>query len=277
MQAVERPVVVERYEIKEIHYAKACVDIACASQKAGMQDSGCRCLPVSEKSHRKHRRSFPSVRACLHLDPLEEKWRACFFGGAEGQSESGERVFLAYDELESMSAAALILLDAEGGEILNYVLGEVETEGDSRRILDVEEDVSLPFTILDTGEETGFSLRFKDGDTAAMRESEGVEDPELNGEAVLYRSALVYDAYKYDVNTIVPNMPYTEEQSKKISEYTVSVGAYANSATIRFITGDMNVETDWDTYLSEMQKMDLDGYIAVMQEAYDTYSAAMAK
>ena len=103
------------------------------------------------------------------LDPLEEKWRACFFGGAEGQSESGERVFLAYDELESMSAAALILLDAEGDEILNYVLGEVETEGDSRRILDVEEDVSLPFTILDTGEETGFSLRFKDGDTAVMR------------------------------------------------------------------------------------------------------------
>ena len=102
-------------------------------------------------------------------DPLEEKWRACFFGGAEGQSESGERVYLAYDELESMSAAALILLDAEGGEILNYVLGEVETEGDSRRILDVEEDVSLPFTILDTGGENGFSLRFKDGDTAAMR------------------------------------------------------------------------------------------------------------
>ena len=68
-----------------------------------------------------------------------------------------------------MSAAALILLNAEGDEILNYVLGEVETEGDSRRILDVEEDVSLPFTILETEREDGFDLRFKDGDTAAMR------------------------------------------------------------------------------------------------------------
>ena len=111
----------------------------------------------------------PTPPAETGPDPLEEKWRACFFGGAEGQSESGERVYLAYDELESMSAAALIRLDAEGGEILNYVLGEVETEGDSRRILDVEEDVSLPFTIVDTGDENGFSLRFKDGDTAAMR------------------------------------------------------------------------------------------------------------
>ena len=105
----------------------------------------------------------------VETDPLAEKWEACFFGGAEGQSESGEHVFLAYDELESMSAAALILLNAEGDEILNYVLGEVETEGDSRRILDVEEDVSLPFTILETEREDGFDLRFKDGDTAAMR------------------------------------------------------------------------------------------------------------
>ena len=52
----------------------------------------------------------PTPPAETGPDPLEEKWRACFFGGAEGQSESGERVFLAYDELESMSAAALILL-----------------------------------------------------------------------------------------------------------------------------------------------------------------------
>ena len=114
-------------------------------------------------------------------------------------------------------------------------------------------------------------------DTAAMREGEGVEDPNLNVEAVLYQSALVYDEYKYDVNTIVPNMPYTEEQSKKISEYTVSIGAYANSATIRFITGDMNIETDWEAYLAELEKMDLNGYIAVMQEAYDAYAASMAK
>ena len=124
--------------------------------------------PAAASSAASAEPAAPSSPA-VETDPLAEKWEACFFGGAEGQSESGERVFLAYDELESMSAAALILLDAEGGEILNYVLGEVEREGDTWRILDVEEDVSLPFTILKTEREDGFSLRFKDGDTAAMR------------------------------------------------------------------------------------------------------------
>ena len=102
-------------------------------------------------------------------DALKEKWEACFFGGAEGQNEAGERFYLAYDDPEEMRAAALIILDAEGCEILNYVLGEVETEGDTRRIHDVEEEISLPFTILETEREDGFDLRFRDGDIAAMR------------------------------------------------------------------------------------------------------------
>lgn len=114
-------------------------------------------------------------------------------------------------------------------------------------------------------------------DTAAMREGEGVEDPALNVEAVLYNAALAYHPYAADVNTIVPSMPYTDVQSKKISEYAVSVGAYANSATIRFITGDMNIETDWEKYLAEMDKMDVSGYVAVMQEAYNAYRASLAK
>lgn len=115
------------------------------------------------------------------------------------------------------------------------------------------------------------------GQTAAVREGEGVENPDMNSEALLYKWAQVYDQYAADVNTIVPNMPYTEEQSRKISEYTVSVGAYANSATIRFITGDLNIETDWEAYLAEMEKMDVKGYVNVMQEAYATYLNSITK
>ena len=110
---------------------------------------------------------------------------------------------------------------------------------------------------------------------ASLREGEAVADPKMNVEAVLYNCALVYDEYAYDINSIIPDMPYTEEQSKKIAEYAVSVGAYANSATIRFITGDMDVEADWETYLAEMNKQDVQGYLAVMQEAYDSYKASL--
>jgi hypothetical protein len=39
----------------------------------------------------------------------------------------------------------------------------------------------------------------------------------------------------------------------------------------------MNIETDWEAYLAEMEKMDLKGYVAVMQEAYDAYRASLGK
>lgn len=116
------------------------------------------------------------------------------------------------------------------------------------------------------------------GRTSKGREEEGITgDPKMYSESILQAAAIVYDPYSYKLDTIVPNMPYTDEQSKKISEYAVSVGAYANSATIRFITGDMSIDNDWATYLSEMDKMDVNGYIATMQEAYDSYAASLKK
>ena len=39
----------------------------------------------------------------------------------------------------------------------------------------------------------------------------------------------------------------------------------------------MSIDNDWETYLSEMDKMDVQGYISTMQEAYDSYTASMAK
>lgn len=114
------------------------------------------------------------------------------------------------------------------------------------------------------------------GRTAAQRCGEAVDDPNMNVEAILYSAAEVYDQYRFDTDSIVPEMPYTEEQSKQISEYTVSIGAYANSATIRFITGDMDIENDWQTYLDEMDKMNLEGYIKVMQDAYDAFESSLA-
>ena len=38
---------------------------------------------------------------------------------------------------------------------------------------------------------------------------------------------------------------------------------------IRFITGDMDIETQWDSYLAELQNMGLETYLTTAQAAYD--------
>ena len=39
----------------------------------------------------------------------------------------------------------------------------------------------------------------------------------------------------------------------------------------------MDIEADWEAYLAELNKMDVDGYVKVMQDAYDAYKASLSK
>jgi putative aldouronate transport system substrate-binding protein len=75
----------------------------------------------------------------------------------------------------------------------------------------------------------------------------------------------------------MPNLAFEEEDARKIADYTVSIGKYVNQATVQFITGDLNIETDWQTYLDKLNSMDVTGYVAVQQKGYDAYLASQAK
>lgn len=48
---------------------------------------------------------------------------------------------------------------------------------------------------------------------------------------------------------------------------------YVNQATVQFITGDLDVEKDWDSYISRMESMGVNDYIRIYQKYYDIYRA----
>lgn len=47
-----------------------------------------------------------------------------------------------------------------------------------------------------------------------------------------------------------------------------SIDAYAYDTAVAFITGNKPL-SEWDSYLQELEKMGLDEYLKVSQEAYD--------
>jgi putative aldouronate transport system substrate-binding protein len=55
----------------------------------------------------------------------------------------------------------------------------------------------------------------------------------------------------------------TEEYNQLVS----TIIAYVDENLARFITGDRNIN-DWDAYLGEFPKMNLDRLLAITQEAY---------
>lgn len=109
--------------------------------------------------------------------------------------------------------------------------------------------------------------------TAAYRGAQLIENPDLNTEYVLQEAAERYSQYAPDESTLVPNLVFEGQDAQTISEGTITIGGYVNQATVQFITGDMDPEKDWDTYISKLQDMGVENFLNIYQTTYDAYIA----
>ncbi len=113
-------------------------------------------------------------------------------------------------------------------------------------------------------------------DYAAYRGDILIENPEKNLEYILQNAAERYSLYAPELDQIVPNLAFSTESAQKISEYTLTIGGYVNQATVQFITGDLDIEKEWDNYLVKLEDMGVQDYIRLYQEQYDQYLANIA-
>jgi putative aldouronate transport system substrate-binding protein len=105
-----------------------------------------------------------------------------------------------------------------------------------------------------------------------------VENTVTNLEYILYQAQMEYGKYRPDMNTVLPgSLAYDEDDARLISNYIVSIGGACTQARVQFITGDMDVERAWDAYVQSLNNMDVQGYIALTQKAYDEYMSGSKK
>lgn len=114
-------------------------------------------------------------------------------------------------------------------------------------------------------------------DNAEYRGQLLVENPKMNLEYILQQAAEKYQKYAPADDTLVPNIAFDTESAQKISEYSLTIGGYVNQATVQFITGDLNIDTDWDNYITTLKNMGVEDYLKIYQEQYDNYMANAAK
>jgi len=72
--------------------------------------------------------------------------------------------------------------------------------------------------------------------------------------------------------TYVPLLSFTEEETDRINEIQTTLKTYVQECKIRFITGDMSLDNDWNTYLKEIEKIGLQEFLEVCQTVYDRMS-----
>jgi len=62
---------------------------------------------------------------------------------------------------------------------------------------------------------------------------------------------------------------FTETQASIFAQIQSKVADYVNASMARFITGDLSIENDWSTCITELGRMGVDRYVSIHQEAFD--------
>lgn len=76
-----------------------------------------------------------------------------------------------------------------------------------------------------------------------------------------------YDPYA--AQEYLPAVTLTSEEQQEISTIFVDIDGYVKSMKAKWVSGESDVEADWDKYVETLGKMQVDRYVEIYQAAYD--------
>ncbi len=89
------------------------------------------------------------------------------------------------------------------------------------------------------------------------------------------RKVILDTQYKdYVAKESYPMINYTADQLEAINSYVNEINVYVNDMTAKWIA-EGGIDQEWDGFMKQLKAMGLDDYMAIRQEALDTYLAAM--
>lgn len=97
-------------------------------------------------------------------------------------------------------------------------------------------------------------------------------------------TADAYEAHLFEETTklldyfypeYLPRNLYMEDSDyETFSSLQTSLQDYVRSAVAQFVTGELDIENDWDSYVQQLQSYDIDTYLSLYQKAFDEYNSS---
>jgi len=90
-------------------------------------------------------------------------------------------------------------------------------------------------------------------------------------EPKLYLATLEkYFPYRPAAGESLPlNINHTAVETIELSRLTTQINTFINESIVAFITGNKNLDHDWDSYIREFRRLELPQYLQIKQTAYD--------
>lgn len=85
----------------------------------------------------------------------------------------------------------------------------------------------------------------------------------------LIEATLLYEGHEPDEMFPVWNIWLDSAQADEVGMLSTNLMNYIDQSMLQFITGNLDLDRDWDTYVSGLENMQVDRFIEIMQKAYD--------
>ncbi len=85
---------------------------------------------------------------------------------------------------------------------------------------------------------------------------------------LLYEATKVYWPFKSETYSNPPQLKLMPDEADQLKTITVELETYIRESRVRFITGDLDLESDWDRYVESLDDIGLPRYLEIMQRSY---------
>ena len=113
--------------------------------------------------------------------------------------------------------------------------------------------------------QTGPSFR-----SSRVRFGEVVADPSLRATNLDVITEEVLTPYRQPAEWWLPPIFFSEDQVALVAEAQTTLVPFVQDALVRWITGQANVNDDWDAYLGQLEAMGVQPYLEAYQATWDT-------
>ena len=104
---------------------------------------------------------------------------------------------------------------------------------------------------------------------AAVLSNPETEEQALNTSNELYTAEAALACTKYIPDEVFDYAPFNAEEKKVYTDIGSAFISYVRETTCAFLTGDKDIDAEWDAYLAELDKIGYNDYVAALQVAYD--------
>ncbi|NLY17525.1 MAG: extracellular solute-binding protein [Clostridiaceae bacterium] len=109
--------------------------------------------------------------------------------------------------------------------------------------------------------------------TASCILAETFENKMIVNETILKDDALyqVYAPYLLDEFYPTASVKFTKEENTKMADLKTDIITYIDNKQAAWITGESSIDDEWDEYLKELEKMEIEEMRQLYQDVYDRY------